>query len=58
MVSFINNNFKNFCSQHGIIHTTSIKYTPSQNGKAERFQETLIYNVTALLKDAKLHHQF
>ena len=57
-LEFINNNFKNFCSQHGIIHTTSIKYTPSQNGKAERFQETLIYNATALLKDAKLHHQF
>jgi len=38
--------------------TTILPYNPQQNGRAEREQGTLIYNVTAMLKDRKLHHKF
>jgi len=41
---FTNNHFRRFCQDNGIIQQFSIPYNPQQNGRAERFQETLIYN--------------
>eukprot|EP00833_Pecoramyces_ruminatium_P015872 jgi/Orpsp1_1/1189904/evm.model.d7180000075388.1 len=53
-----NVNFNNFCDDNGIIHLYSIPYNPQQNGKAERFQQTLIFSARAMLQDAQLHHKF
>jgi len=55
---FTNNNFRKFCEENGIEQQFSIPYNPQQNGRAERFQETLIYNATAMLKDGKLNHKY
>jgi len=40
------------------VHLYSIPYNFQQNGKAERFQQTLIYYAKALLYDAKLYKAF
>jgi len=55
---FTNNHIRRFCKDNGIIQQFSIPYNPQQNGRAERFQETLIYNASAMLKDGKLNHKF
>ena len=55
---FVNTKFKEFCSQYGIQHQLTITYNPQQNGKAERFNGTLINAAKTLLNDAKLSHQF
>jgi len=36
----------------------TISYNPQQNGRAERFHETLIYNATAMLKGGRLNHKY
>ena len=55
---YSNNQFNDFCDKNGIIHLYSIPYNPQQNGKAERFQQTLIHCARALLNDSKLHYTF
>eukprot|EP00833_Pecoramyces_ruminatium_P007340 jgi/Orpsp1_1/1181372/evm.model.c7180000076991.1 len=55
---FLNNQFKNFCIEHGIVHQTTVPYSPQQNGRAERLNGVLINSATALLEDAKLSRRF
>jgi len=55
---YSNSLFDNFCDQNGIVHLYSIPYNPQQNGKSERFQQTLIHCARALLNDSKLHYSF
>lgn len=55
---YSNSLFDNFCDQNGIFHLYSIPYNPQQNGKAERFQQTLIHCARALLNDSNLHYSF
>ena len=40
---FYNYQFDDFCIKNGIIQLSSIPKNPQQNGKAERFQQTLIH---------------
>lgn len=51
---YLSNDFKNFCKRHGIQHQTSYTYTPQQNGKAERFNRSIIEKAKCLLFDANL----
>jgi len=55
---FNNYQFNLFCENNGIIKLNSIEYNPQENGKAERFQETLIHAARALLNDARLNYKF
>jgi len=55
---FQNTRFETFCQENGIHHQFTIPYNPSQNGRAERFNGTLISSAKALLNEAKLSHDF
>ena len=37
--------FNNFCKEHGIIRHKSVRYTPQQNGVAERLNRTIMDTV-------------
>lgn len=41
-LEFINKDVKELCSKRGIIHQTTVTYTPEQNGKSERENRTLV----------------
>ncbi len=45
---------KNYLKQKGIKHELTIPYTPEQNGKAERFNRTLIEGIRCLLHQSQL----
>lgn len=48
-LEFINKEVKQMFTQRGIIHQTSVPYTPEQNGKAERENRTLIEAARTML---------
>jgi hypothetical protein len=43
-----------YFSQKGIVHETTVPYSPEQNGAAERLNRTLMERVRAMLQDASL----
>jgi len=51
---YVNAELKQFFTARGIIHQTSVAYTPEQNGAAERLNRTLLERVRAMLTDAGL----
>lgn len=51
---YICSNMKKHLQANGIVHQTTIPYTPEQNGKAERMNRTLIEKAKCLLFDAGL----
>ena len=55
---FINNNFNQFLSAYGIIHQKTVSYKPQSNGRAERFNGTLITATKAMMNDTKLSNKF
>ena len=46
--------FPSYCESVGIVHETSIAYTPQQNGVAERKNRTLVEMVNAMLQNSNL----
>jgi hypothetical protein len=50
--------FPSYCESVGIIHETSIAYTPQQNGVAERKNRTLVEMVNTLLCNSGLNKSF
>jgi Reverse transcriptase (RNA-dependent DNA polymerase)/gag-polypeptide of LTR copia-type/Integrase core domain/GAG-pre-integrase domain/Zinc knuckle len=44
----------NFCEKQGVIHQTSVRYTPQQNGRAERVGRVLFNKARSMLFDADL----
>lgn len=52
---YINRDFQSFCLSKGIIHEPSVPYTPQENGKAERLNETLNDMVRAMLLQYNLY---
>lgn len=55
---YFNHNFLQFCSQSGIIQQSSNRYTPQQNGVAERNNRTIMDRVRAMLIDSKLDARY
>lgn len=55
---YCNYNFERFLSNHGIIHQTSIPYTPQHNGLAERMNRTLVERARCMLFYANLEKKF
>lgn len=50
--------FKGFCQGNGIFIDYSTPYTPEQNGKAERYNRTLVEKARTMIEDAKLPKYF
>lgn len=55
---YISKKFKNYLSEHGIIHQTTIPYSPQQNGVAERMNRTLLDLVRSMLNAEKMPKSF
>lgn len=51
---FLNSNLGNFLKTKGIQHETAIRYSPEQNGAAERLNRTLMEKVRSMLAASKL----
>ncbi len=51
---FSSKQFKDFCSQKGILIQYSTPYTPQQNGLAERKNRTLVEKARTMLNSSKL----
>ena len=49
-----NAHFDEFCKKYGIIHQTTIPYSPQQNGVAERKNRTLKEMLNAMLISSSL----
>lgn len=53
-LEFVNKEVKEMFSKGGIIHQTTVPYTPEQNGKAERDNRTLVEAARTMLHAKKL----
>jgi len=51
---FLNFKVQDFLKSEGITHQTTTRYTPQQNGAAERLNRTLVEKVRAMLHDSNL----
>ena len=51
---YINRDLKSWCEDKGIQLETTVRYTPEQNGAAERLNRTLLEKVRPMLADAAL----
>lgn len=55
---YVNRELSKYLSDKGIVHQTSVAYTPEQNGRAERKNRYLVEMARCLLLDAGLPHRF
>ncbi|EZA58507.1 Eukaryotic translation initiation factor 3 subunit A [Ooceraea biroi] len=53
-LEYCNKHFEVFFKKNGIIHETTVQYTPEQNGVAERLNWTIIEKTRAMLQDSGL----
>ena len=53
-IEFINNKFKEYLNNYGIIHQLSPAYIPQSNGLIERINRTILNKVRSLLFNANL----
>ena len=51
---YVNNRMKRYLSSSGIIHQTTVPYSPQQNGIAERANRTIVEKARCMLFEAKL----
>ncbi|KAH9782075.1 Integrase catalytic domain-containing protein [Citrus sinensis] len=57
-LEFCNKEFDEYCQKHGITRHKTIRFTPQQNGLAERMNKTLIDKTRCLLINSKLPRSF
>lgn len=55
---YINNNLDILFKENGIIHQTTIRYTPEQNGVAERKNRSLVEMAKCMLLDAEMDKKY
>ena len=55
---FLSKEQKRYLQEHGIEHQTSMPYSPQQNGRAERFQQTIINKAESMQHAAGLSDGF
>ena len=51
---YVNRELTQYLKSRGILHQTTVPYTPEQNGAAERLNRTLMERARAMLSDAGL----
>ena len=57
-LEYCNADFDEFCKAHGILRHITVKYTPQQNGIAERMNRTLLDKVRCMLVSSGLPKLF
>ena len=57
-LEFCNQELASELSKRGIIHQTTVRYSPAQNGSAERLNRTLLELVRPALREARLPMSF
>ncbi|KRT78250.1 hypothetical protein AMK59_6683 [Oryctes borbonicus] len=55
---YISDEFKTFCRENGIYMDYTTPYTPEQNGKAERFNRSLVDKARAMIEDGNVPKTF
>ena len=55
---FLSKEQKRYLQEHGIEHQTSMPYSPQQNGRAKRFQQTIINKAESMRHAAGLSDGF
>ncbi len=51
---YVNRRLAEFLKSKGVLHQTTVRYTPEQDGAAERLNRTLMERVRAMLEDSGL----
>ncbi|KAL5579868.1 hypothetical protein UlMin_012310 [Ulmus minor] len=57
-LEFCNVAFDDYCKEHGILRHRTVRYTPQQNGVAERMNRTLVDKVRCMLVGSGLPKMF
>lgn len=57
-LEYCNYPFENYLKKYGIIHETTVPYTPEQNGVSERMNRTIIEKARSILQDSGLNKKF
>lgn len=55
---YFSNKFINYLSGNGILHQSTVFYTPQRNGVSERLNRTLMQKVRCMLTDSKLNNRY
>lgn len=55
---YCNRSFMEYFQRHGIVHETTVPYTPQQNGVSERLNRTIMDKARAMLQDSGLKKSF
>jgi transposase InsO family protein len=55
---YVNQAFRDFCSEHGLQHQFSVPYTPQQNGVAERKNRTLREMANCMIQSRSMDSSF
>ncbi|KAL6211081.1 hypothetical protein ACLB2K_016309 [Fragaria x ananassa] len=55
---YTSNEFRGYCSKHGIRHIKTVPGPPQHNGIAERMNHTILVKVRSMLKTANLAKEF
>lgn len=55
---YVNHNMKNFLKHEGIEHQLTVRYTPQQNGTAERMNRSIVEKARTLLSDSGLRKEY
>ena len=57
-LEFLSNDFNSFCQKEGIATHRTVRYTPQQNGLAERMNRTILERVRCMLSSSGLSKVF